>query len=144
MKCFAAPFELKKLPELFWKQFVGADGGVTRPYKSISRGGPAPRNWFVGAVALRSAPTNCFQNNSGNSFNSKGAAKHFKKNWNFYHCQLVSCRTLEKYNQYNSTCLVFKSVHNTKFALSYMRCKYDIAILCCFNTSIQYIHWNVF
>ena len=38
-KCFAAPFELKELLELFWKQFAGADRGATHPYKSISRGG---------------------------------------------------------------------------------------------------------
>ena len=39
LKCFAAPFELKELPELFWKPFVGSDRGVTRPYKSVCRGG---------------------------------------------------------------------------------------------------------
>ena len=40
LKYFAAPFELKELPELFWKQFVGADRSATAPTNQFLGAGP--------------------------------------------------------------------------------------------------------
>ena len=67
------------------------------------------------------APTNNFPSYATNSFNSKKTAIHFKKMWNFHHKHIMTYRTREKYKIYNSLCLVFKSVQNTKLALSCVR-----------------------
>ena len=40
---------------------------------------------------------------------------------NFYHKHVLSCRIVKKYEKYNSTRLVLKSVENTKLSLSCMR-----------------------
>ena len=71
------------------------------------------------ASGPRTAPKNHFQNFPENLFNSNRAAKQFK-NVNFYHNHVVTCKT-EKYQKYNSTRFVLKSVENTKLALSCMR-----------------------
>ena len=75
---------------------------------------------FSGAADGLAAPTNDFSIYSKNSFISNGDAKYFKTTCNFYHKHELSRRIVKKYEKYNSTRLVLKSVENTKLALSCM------------------------
>jgi len=61
MKCFTIFNELNNFSDQHEKIFVGAGGGLIRPYKSIFRGKwcpPAPKNQFVETGEAPAAPKN--------------------------------------------------------------------------------------
>ena len=66
------------------------------------------------------APTNDFQNFSANLFNTKELLKHIENLWNFKNKNTMTIGTCKKYENYNSPCLLCKSVQNLKLDLSCM------------------------
>ena len=73
--CFTICFELKDVWANFGKLFLGTDGGLARPYKSIYRGGrlrrPPLQMDFHGRAGASPALQIIFQNSSETSFNAK-------------------------------------------------------------------------